>query len=312
MSHDSNDPKIAVLLPCYNEEMTIAQVVADFRSHLPRADIYVFDNNSKDKTAETARKAGAIVVTSPRQGKGNVVRHMFREVNADYYLMADGDGTYPASAAPALLEAIRQGHSDMIVGMRLQNFGNQSFRRFHQFGNKLITGMIRLLFDLKVRDVLSGYRAFSDDFVKSIPLFSEEFEIETELTLQAVAKGYSIREIPIEYGERPEGSHSKLNTFSDGWMIIRAIFLILKDYKPFLFFGCLASLFFVLGMWSGYAPIVDFIETPNHFVTHVPRAVLAAAFMILSSVSLAVGVILETVHRYHNENFLLQRRMLAR
>ena len=301
--------KLAILLPCYNEEVTIQSVVKDFRNVFPDADIYVFDNNSRDATARIAKDAGAIVVPSRRQGKGNVVRHMFRDVDADFYIMADGDATYPAEAAPELLKTLQQNNSDMVVGMRLQHFTGKSFRKFHRLGNRLITGTIRILFNVKIEDVLSGYRVFSKGFVKAIPMRSEGFEIETELTLQAVAKGFRIQEVPINYGERPEGSFSKLSTYSDGWVILRSIFFILKDYKPFFFFGSLAVFLACCSLLSGYAPILDFVTTG--LVPHLPRAVLAAALAIMSFVSFAVGLILETVNRYHNENFLLFRKLLS-
>lgn len=302
--------QVAVLVPCYNEELTVGKVVRDFRQALPDAAIYVFDNNSTDGTAELAKKAGAIVVSSRRQGKGNVVRHMFDVVDADWYVMVDGDDTYLADAAPRLIEEAERQGVDMMVGARLESNKEKSFRRFHRFGNHLITGLIRLLFRTHVTDVLSGYRVFSREFVKSIPLRSEGFAIETELTLQAVAKQFVLREIPIPYGERPEGSHSKLSTWSDGWIILQAIVFILKDFKPLVFFFSLGLLLVLASLAAGWAPITDFIETG--MVPHFPRAILAAALGILAGLSFSVGLILETVHRYHVENFILWRKTLKR
>lgn len=307
MDHDQ-PAKIGVLIPCYNEERTVADVVEQFFRVLPTSNVYVFDNNSTDRTADLARAAGAIVISSPRQGKGHVVRQMFECVEADIYLMVDGDSTYPASEAPQLIRELLESKADMVVGTRLNKFQNGSFRRFHQFGNQMISSLIRALFGCKVVDVLSGYRAFTRDFVKTIPLMSGGFEIEVELTLQAAAKRMQIREVAIGYGERPSGSVSKLNTFGDGWVIIKSILFILKDYKPFLFFSALSGFSLSLSLALGAVPVKDYIE--NQFVTHVPLAVLAAALGVVGALFFGVGVILETVHRYHNENFMLLQRIL--
>jgi glycosyltransferase involved in cell wall biosynthesis len=300
--------KAAVLLPCYNEQATVENVVRSFRRAIPSADIYVFDNNSTDATAELAAQAGAVVVPSVRQGKGNVVRHMFDAVEADVYVMADGDDTYPSDAVETLIAELRERHADMVVGMRLEQFQPGSFRTFHRIGNHLIAGLIRGLFGVNVRDVLSGYRVFSREFVKSVPLTSSGFEVEIELTLQAIAKGFVIREVPIRYGERPEGSVSKLSTFRDGWTVLSAIALIFKNYKPLLFFSGVGGLFCALSLAVGLAPIRDFYRTGT--VPHFPSAILAAALAVMALISFGVGVILETVKTYHNENFILWRRFL--
>jgi glycosyltransferase involved in cell wall biosynthesis len=300
--------RAAVLLPCYNEQATVAKVVRSFRAALPSADVYVFDNNSTDATAELAAQAGAIVVHSGRQGKGNVVRHMFDAVEADVFVMADGDDTYPSDAVETLIAELQKQRADMVVGMRLEQFQKGAFRPFHRSGNHLIAGLIRALFGVRVRDVLSGYRVFSREFVKTVPLTSSGFEVEIELTLQAVAKDFVIREVPIRYGERPEGSISKLSTFRDGWNVLRAIGLILKDYKPLLFFSGVCGLFSVFSVAVGLAPIRDFCKTG--MVPHFPSAILAAALAVMALISLGVGVILETVKTYHNENFILWRRFL--
>ena len=302
--------RIAVLIPCYNEELTVAGVVADFRAALPEAEILVFDNNSQDRTAALAAAAGARVITSPRQGKGYVVRHMFASVDADFYLMVDGDATYPAAAARRLLELVASGKADMAVGRRLTSHAAGAFRQFHTFGNHLVARLISALFGVQVTDVLSGYRAFSRDFVKSIPLLSAGFEIETEMTLQAISKNFTIVEADIDYGTRPAGSFSKLNTFSDGFRVLRSMFLIFKDYQPLVCFATVAVLLFVLSLLAGTPPILDYVRNDDHFVEHVPLAVLAAALGILGSLSLSIGLILDTLSKYHQENFALHRRLI--
>jgi len=297
---------VAVLVPCYNEELTVGQVVRDFQAHLPGCTVYVFDNCSKDRTAEEARKAGARVVYSPRPGKGNVIRHMFNSVKADHYLMADGDSTYPASEAPRLLASLIEHNADMVVGTRMATYSQNAFRRFHVFGNRLVARLISLLFGVTVTDVLSGYRAFSREFVKTVPLVSQGFEIETEMTLQAAAKGFLIREVPVPYGERPKGSVSKLNTFSDGFLVLKALLFIFKDYRPMFFFGSASFVLALLSLVVGSAPISDYVHF--HFVYRVPLAILAAALAIIAIFTFFVGLILETVRKYHGESFELWRK----
>lgn len=305
-----NYSNTAVLVPCYNEEITVAKVVHDFRASLPGAKIYVYDNNSSDLTVEKATEAGAIVVPSPIQGKGNVVRQMFEEVEADVYVLVDGDDTYPAEVAPELIHELVSRRMDMVVGSRLEEYDKKSFRRFHKFGNRIITGLISVLFSVSIRDMLSGYRIFSRRFVKSIPLTSEGFEIETELTLQSVSKRQRIIEFPIHYRNRPEGSFSKLNTFSDGFLVLKSIFIIFRFYKPMLFFGILSILLALLSLWSGYRPVLEYLE--GGFVYALPRAVLASGLGILSIFSLGIGLIQDTILRLHNEQFLLFNRLLDR
>ena len=301
---------LAVLIPCYNEEVTIHKVVDDFRRALPGARIYVFDHNSSDRTAAIARAAGAHVVPSPRRGKGHVVRHMFRSIDAEAYLMVDGDDTYRADQATRLIEVLRAGGVDMVVGARIARPEPGAFRRFHRFGNRLVAGLIASLFRVPATDVMSGYRAFSRDFVKSIPLLSAGFEIETEMTLQAATKGYVFREVQVDYGVRPAGSTSKLDTWSDGLLVLRTIALIFKDYKPLLFFSLVALLFALLSLASGWGPIEDYLAT--HTVPRFPRAILAAALGVLSGVSLGVGLILDSLARYQREQFELWRRLAGR
>ncbi len=296
--------KIAILIPAYNEEVTIAKVVKDFKESLPHATIYVFDNNSTDQTGLLAQEAGAHhVISSPIQGKGAVVRHMFDIVEADYYIMIDGDDTYPAQDAPTLLQMAIDEKVDMLVGQRLKNFTSKSFPLFHQFGNKMITLTIRKLFNVELVDVLSGYRIFGRRFVKSIPLTSTGFDIETELTLKSIAYKYRLKEHPIEYGERPEGSFSKLNTVTDGLLVFRAIFSIFRVYRPLLFFGLVASFLAILSLSFGFLPIEDYLEFGR--VDHLPLAVLASATGILSFILFTCGIILDSMGRYHREMGLM-------
>lgn len=300
---DAATPTIAVLLPCYNEAITIGQVVRDFREALPGADIYVFDNNSSDDTATVAREAGAIVVPSPRQGKGYVVIHMFRLIEADIYVMADGDDTYPASAAPELIDLLERNHADMVVGSRLSTHDERSFRPLHVLGNFVFTGLVSLLFGVRLNDILSGYRVFSRRFVKCVPLSAGGFGIETDMTLNALSKGLPIIETPIAYGSRPEGSASKLSTFRDGFVILGAIFRLFKDYKPLAFFSLLSAALVFASLAAGSLPIWEYVETG--VVLRLPLAVLAASLALLAALMLSVGLILDTAARYHREMFLV-------
>lgn len=302
--------KTAVLIPCLNEELTIGKVVGEFKAALPSAEIYVFDNASTDRTVEVAHRAGATVVSSPIRGKGNVVRHMFEAVDADVYVLVDGDDTYPAAQAPQLIRTFYETHADMLVGTRTAHFENQSFRRFHLFSNHMVAKVISGMFRTKVTDVMSGYRVFSRRFVKSLPLSSRGFEIETEMTLQAAAKHFFIRETPISYGTRPEGSASKLNTYRDGYRVLKTIFLILKDYRPLVFFSVVCLVLALASLAAGIAPILDFYN--YHYVYRVPRAILAAALATSSMMALAVGLILDTVRKYQEENFVLLKKQLIR
>lgn len=260
----------------------------------------MFDNKSTDETARVAAEAGATVVASPRQGKGHVVQHMFRVVVADLYVMADGDGTYPAAAAPALVAALEDSGADMVVGVRLAQHDRGAFRVLHGFGNRMISGLISRLFAAPVTDVLSGYRVFSRAFIRRLYLRSGDFEIETEITLQAIVRNAAIVEYPIHYGTRPAGSESKLNTFTDGWQVFGSIFLIFKDYKPLLFFSWLSVLCCGLGLVAGWYPVMDYLET--RFVSHVPLALLAAALEILAVLFFGIGLILNAITKFHLEN----------
>lgn len=299
---------VAVLLPCYNEAITVKKVVSDFREALPGATIYVYDNNSTDGTGTLAAAAGAVVVSAPRQGKGHVVQQMFLEIDAEVYIMADGDDTYPAADAPRLIEALLDTDAHMVVGVRLEDFHHTAFRRFHQFGNHLVATLISTLFRSRVTDVLSGYRAFSPAFVKTVPLVSGGFGIETEMTLSALAKGFVIREVPIQYGTRPAGSESKLNTYSDGAVVLSAILMLFKDYKPLAFFGTVSAGLVALTLLAGWLPVWDYVT--DGYVYHVPLAILAAALGILAALSAGVGLVLSTIARYQQETYVLLQRML--
>lgn len=286
----------------------MAGVVRDFRQALPGARICVFDNASDDRTAEEARKAGAEVLHSPRRGKGNVLRHMSNVIDADLYVLADGDGTYDASAAPALIEKLKAAHADMLVATRLVGHAEGSFRLFHRLGNHIVSRTVSTLFRTPVTDILSGYRILTRDLVKLVRLRAGGFEVETELTLQALTKRFTIIEVPVPYGRRPQGSESKLNTWGDGFMILRLLFLLFKDYKPLVFFLAVAGVFALASLIAGSGPVLEFYRTG--LVFQIPRAILAAGLGILATISLAVGLILDTVSRYHAENIELWRQQI--
>lgn len=297
--------KIAVLIPCYNEELTIEKVIKDFRKELPEADIYVYNNNSKDRTKEIAIKNGAIVVDEYKQGKGNVVRSQFRDIEADIYVMVDGDDTYPAEFIHQLIEPVRNGQADMTIGDRLSNgtYQKENKRPFHEFGNNLVKKAINVLFDTKLKDIMTGYRVFNKRFVKNMPVLSPKFEIETEMSLYALDKKYIIKEIPIVYRDRPEGSSSKLNTVGDGIKVVKTIVRMFKDYKPFKFFGLIALILFIIGLAIGIPVLVEFFKTA--YITKVPSAILATGFMGLAAVSLQCGIVLDTITRQHKEDYEL-------
>ncbi len=298
--------KIAVLIPCYNEELTIEKVIKDFKKELPEADIYVYDNNSKDKTAEIARKNGAIVRHEYRQGKGNVVRSMFRDIDADIYVMTDGDDTYPAEEVHKLIEPIKNGQADMVIGDRLTNgtYKNENKRQFHQFGNNLVKNSINSLFKTNLKDIMTGYRVFNKVFVKTMPVMSPKFEIETEMTLHALDKKFIIKEIPIVYRDRPEGSESKLNTVGDGIKVIKTIIKMYKDFKPRQFFCRIALIIAIIGLIIGVPVILEFVETS--YITKVPSAILATGIMTIALIVAQCGVILDTVVKQYHERYELE------
>ena len=291
-------PTIAVLLPCYNEEAAIAQTIAGFRAALPNARIYVYDNNSRDRTIEVARAAGAIVRTERMQGKGNVVRRMFADVDADIYVMADGDATYDAASAPALVARLIDEQLDMVVGSRVGE-AVEAYRRGHRLGNRLLTGMLARLFGRSFSDILSGYRVFSRRFVKSFPVLSAGFEIETEISVHALELKMPVAEVETPYFARPEGSLSKLSTYSDGWRILRTIVTLYRIERPLLFFGWIGAIFAGIAVILAIPLILTYMHT--HLVPRFPTAVLATGLMILAFLNGFAGMILDTVVRGRRE-----------
>lgn len=297
---------IAVIIPCYNEVLTIGKVIDDFRSELPEATAYVYDNNSTDGTAEIARTRGAIVKYEPRQGKGNVCRQMFRDIDADCYLMVDGDDTYPAESARSLCAPILAGEADMVVGDRLSNgtYAQQNARAFHGFGNDLVRAMIRWIYGYGFEDVMTGYRAMSRPFVKTFPVLSEGFQIETELSIHAVDRRWRIADVPVEYRNRPEGSVSKLNTVRDGLKVIAMIGTLFKDYRPLKFFSLVALLFCIGGLCAGIPVVTEYLATG--LVPRFPTAILAVALMFMAALSLATGFILDAVAKVERKQWELR------
>lgn len=286
---------VAVLIPCYNEELTVGEVIDDFRQVLPGASIYVYDNNSSDRTAQVAREHGAQVRFEPRQGKGVTVRQMFRDIEADCYLLVDGDSTYPADAAPALINPILAGEADMTVGDRLSNgsYAQENQRPFHDFGNNLVRWLIRLMYGYAFHDVMTGYRAFSRVFVRCLPVVSRGFQLECEISIHAVDKGWRIKEVPIDYRDRPAGSVSKLSTVSDGVRVLMAIGSLFKDYLPFKFFSLVAAVFVALGLAAGIPVVAEFAQTG--YVSKVPSAILAVGLVFCGALAFSTGCILDTV-----------------
>lgn len=289
---------IAVLIPCFNEEKTVATVIRDFRAALPHAAIYVYDNNSTDGTIAAAQAAGAVVRRESRQGKGNVVRRMFADVEADIYLMVDGDATYHAPSAPRLIEALIDGPHDLVNGARVESAA-AAYRPGHRLGNRLLTGLVGAIFGAETTDMLSGYKVFSRRFAKSFPAHSRGFEIETELMVHALELRMGIGEVETPYAERPEGSLSKLRTFHDGFRILKIIGLFVKEERPFPVFGGFAALMALASLFIGGFVIAEFMATG--FVSKMPSAVLASALMIVAVLSLFAGLILDTVTRGRRE-----------
>lgn len=300
---------IAVLIPCYNESMTIKKVIEEFREALPEADIYIYDNNSEDHTDLIAREAGAIVRYERRQGKGNVIRTMFREIQADCYLIVDGDDTYPAASAREMADLVLNEKADMVIGDRLSStYFTENKRRFHNSGNILVRNLVNRFFQGDITDIMTGYRAFSYTFVKSFPVLSEGFEIETEMTIHALDKHFNIRSIPVTYRDRPEGSVSKLNTYSDGAKVIGTIFKLLKDYKPLQFFSAIALLLAVYAALLFTPILLEFTRTGL-----VPRfpTLIVSGFSALSSILLfCCGLILHTESKRNRQNFEIQLNVI--
>lgn len=297
---------VAVLIPCYNEAVTIAKVIDDFARELPGARIYVYDNNSSDGTGAIAREHGAIVRTEHRQGKGNVVRQMLRDIDARYYVMVDGDDTYPAEAVCELLMPLAADQADMVIGDRLSNgtYGQENDRAFHGLGNDLVCFLIKIIYGFKFSDVMTGYRAFNEVFAKSMPVLSPGFEIETELSIHAVDKRWRIAEVPIDYRDRPEGSESKLSTFSDGFKVILTILSLFKDYRPLVLFGWVAFLLCVFGLIAGVPVIWEFAH--SGLVPRLPSAILAVALVCCGMLSFVCGIILDTVVKSARKQYEIQ------
>lgn len=296
--------KIAVLIPCYNESKTIEKVVNDYKKVLKDADIYVYDNNSSDGTDKLAKKAGAIVKYEYRQGKGNVIRSMFKDIDADCYLMIDGDDTYPAEKAKEMCNLILDKKADMVIGDRLSStYFQENKRPFHNFGNVLVRGLINKLFKSNVRDIMTGYRAFSYEFVKTFPVLSKGFEIETEMTIHALDKNFLLKEIPVEYRDRPKGSVSKLNTYSDGLKVLKTIARLFKEYKPMCFFGIMSIMFLIISLVFGIPVFVEYFNTG--LVPRFPTLIFSGFMLVVSILMLICGIILEVVVKKHRQLFEL-------
>lgn len=297
--------KIAVLIPCYNESKTIEKVVTDFKRVLPEAVIYVYDNNSTDGTDEIARKAGAVVRYEHRQGKGNVIRRMFREIDAECYIMTDGDDTYPAESAPEMIKKVLERRVDMVVGDRLSStYFTENKRPFHNFGNSLVRKSINMLFNTDIKDIMTGYRAFSYQFVKSFPVLSKGFEIETEMSIHAADKNMFVENVVIEYRDRPEGSVSKLNTYSDGFRVLRTIARLYRTYKPMNFYGLFAAVLAVLSVAFLIPVLVKYSRTG--LVPNFPTLFVCGFVMLAAIQSFFSGMILQTISQKNRQDFEME------
>ena len=294
--------KIAVLIPCYNESKTIEKVVTDFKKALPEATIYVFDNNSSDGTDEIARKAGAVVKYEYQQGKGNVIRRMFREIDAECYVMTDGDDTYPAESAREMVDCVLNHHADMVVGDRLSStYFEENKRPFHNFGNSIVRSSINSLFHTNIKDIMTGYRAFSYQFVKTFPVISKGFEIETEMSIHAVMNNMHLENVVIDYRDRPEGSVSKLNTYSDGFKVLKTIAKLYRVYKPLGFFGMISLILFLLSAVF-FIPVLR-IYAVTGLVPNFPTLIVCGFTVIAALQSLFSGLILETIRQQNRQSF---------
>lgn len=304
--------KIAVLIPCYNEEKTVEKVVKDFLNALPEATIYVYDNNSTDCTFEIASSIDERVVVRKeyRQGKGHVVRSMFRDIDADCYIMTDGDDTYPAEHAREMCNYILNDGYDMVIGDRLSStYFSENKRMFHGFGNKLVRYLINKLFKSDIKDIMTGYRAFSYDFVKMMPITSAGFEIETEMTINALDKRFNIKEIPIQFRDRPEGSISKLNTFTDGFKVLKTIATMFKDYKPMIFFSIISMICLIISGISFIPILREYLITG--LVPRFPTFILSLILLVLSSIFFAIGIILDVIVKKNKQDFIIRLNILS-
>ncbi|MBQ2695557.1 glycosyltransferase [Candidatus Saccharibacteria bacterium] len=301
-AHKPPNVQIAILIPCYNEEKTIAKVIDNFHKQLPNATIYVYDNNSTDHSAKIATDHHAIVRKEPRQGKGNVVRSMFRDINADVYIMVDADNTYSASDANKLISQITNHHADMVIGDRLNStYFKDNKRLGHNFGNRLVRKTINTIFHANIQDIMTGYRAFSCRFVKTFPALSSGFQIETEMTIHALDKNMNISTIPIKYQNRPQGSQSKLRTIRDGSKVLLTIFNMIREYKPLPFFSIISLIFLIISLILGVPIFIEFSQTS--LVPRFPTLFVSTMFLVLSFLSFSTGLILDLIARKHRQLF---------
>lgn len=310
MIRHKNMDKIAVLIPCYNEEKTIEKVVNDFKKVLPEAVVYVYNNNSSDRTAEIAKNAGAIVRNEYMQGKGNVIRRMFREVDAECYIMTDGDDTYPAEAAPEMADKVLHHHADMVVGDRLSStYFTENKRLFHNFGNSLVRKSINRLFHSEIKDIMTGYRAFSYEFVKTFPVLSRGFEIETEMSIHAIDKNMQVENVIIEYRDRPAGSVSKLNTYSDGFKVLLMIVRLYRSYHPMGFFGIMAMILALISVGFFIPVVQDYLRTG--LVAKFPTLIVCGFIMIAAIQALFAGMELQSSERKDRQDFEMELNHVA-
>lgn len=302
--------KIAVLIPCYNESKTIEKVVKDYKAALPEADIYVYDNNSKDGTDEVARKAGAIVRYETKQGKGNVIRTMFRDIDADCYLMIDGDDTYPAENAREMCEYVLNDNVDMVIGDRLSStYFQENKRPFHNLGNKMVRGLINKIFKNNINDIMTGYRAFSYKFAKTFPILSKGFEIETEMSIYAIDKNFTLKEIPVQYRDRPAGSVSKLNTYKDGARVLKTIATLFKEYKPSLFFNTISIFFYIIAILFAIPVFSEYFNTG--LVPRFPTLIVACISLVIGLLLNVTSLILQVIVKKHRQLFELQLNQIC-
>ena len=300
---------IAVLIPCYNESATIEKVVKEWKKELPEADIYVYDNNSSDGTDKIAKKAGAIVKYEYKQGKGNVIRSMFRDIDADCYIMIDGDDTYPVENGRQMCDLVLEGKADMVIGDRLSStYFTENKRLFHNFGNKIVRFLINKLFKNNVKDIMTGYRAFSYAFVKGFPVLSKGFEIETEMTIHAVDKNFKLVEIPVTYRDRPEGSESKLNTYSDGIKVLKTIATLFKEYKPALFFSLISIILILISLIFGLSIFIEYFDTG--LVPRFPTLICICIILVIAILLWIAGLILSVINKKHKQLYELYLNLL--
>ena len=302
--------KIVIIIPCFNEELTIANVISDCKKYLPEAEIYVCDNNSTDNTAKIAEESGAIVMYETRQGKGNVIRKMFREIDADCYVMIDGDGAHPLNYVKQMCDLVLKDDVDMVIGDRTNTYFNKNKRPFHNIGTKFVRFIINKVFRSNIKDIMSGYRVMNRFFVKSFPVLSEGFEVETEMTIHALDKKFTIKEIPTEYNERPKGSFSKLNTFSDGCLVLKTVFSLFKDYKPFCFFSIISFILFVISMILFIPIFIEFLQINK--VPRYPTLIVSGVIATMSLIMWICGIILQAIVRKYNEIYEIMLKRIKK